>query len=141
LKSFLDTSVLVPVFLEDHEHHEPSLEVFLKADKKHGFCAAHSLAEFYPVVTRLPGRHRLSGEQILLLLQEIRERLTVIYLNAEEYFTALQAGAEMGIVGGVVYDALLANCAQKAGADTLYTWNVKHFERFGLDLIKRVQTP
>ncbi len=70
MKSFFDTSVLIPAFLEDHEHHEASLEAFLKADKKQGFCGAHSLAEVYSTLTRLPGRHRLSGEQVLLFLGE-----------------------------------------------------------------------
>jgi predicted nucleic acid-binding protein len=127
--------------MEDHEHHEASLEAFLKADKHQGSCVAYSLAEFYAVVTRLPGRHRLSGEQALLFLQEIRERLTIITLTAQEYFTALQCAAEADIVGGTVYDVLLVSCAAKAGALTLLIWNVKHFRRFSSGLIKRVATP
>jgi predicted nucleic acid-binding protein len=141
MKAFFDTSVLIPVFMEDHEHHEASLEAFLKAGNRQGSCAAHSLAEFYAVVTRLPGRHRLSGDQALLFLQEIRGRLTIVTLTAEEYFRALQTAATEGIVGGTVYDVLLTQCAAKSGAFILYTWNVKHFGRFGLEAIKRVQTP
>lgn len=29
MKGFLDTSVLVPVFYEDHVHHEASLQLFI----------------------------------------------------------------------------------------------------------------
>lgn len=72
MKSFFDTSVLIPTFLEDHEHHEASLEVFLKSGKRQGCCGAHSLAEVYATLTRLPGAHRLSGDQILLFLENIR---------------------------------------------------------------------
>jgi len=141
MRTFFDTSVLIPVFLEDHEHHEPSFEAFVKADRQHATCAAHSLAEFYAVVTRLPGRHRLGGDQALLFIQEIRERLSVIALTSDEHFAALQSAAALGIVGGTVYDVLLAHCAVKANAATLLTWNVKHFGQFDRSPIKRVQTP
>jgi len=67
VKSFFDTSVLIPAFLEDHEHHQASFAAFLKADRKHACCAAHSLAEVYSAVTGLPGAHRLSGDQAFLL--------------------------------------------------------------------------
>ena len=53
MKFFFDTSVLLPCFLEDHEHHEASLRAFLEADKKEGCCGAHSLAELYATATRL----------------------------------------------------------------------------------------
>jgi predicted nucleic acid-binding protein len=141
MKTFFDTSVLIPVFIEDHEHHEPSLEAFLKADRHNAFCAAHSLAEFYAVITRLPGRHRLSADQVLLFIQEIRERLSIVALTGDEYFAALQGAAALGIAGGTVYDVLLAHCAVKANAAALLTWNVKHFRQFDLNPIKRVQTP
>jgi predicted nucleic acid-binding protein len=72
LRAFFDTSVLIPVFIEDHEHHERSLKAFVDTDKKRDCCAAHSLAEVYSTMTRLPGRHRLSGEQVLLFLENIR---------------------------------------------------------------------
>lgn len=141
MKSFFDTSVLIPTFLEDHEHHEASLEVFLKSDKRQGCCGAHSLAEVYATLTRLPGTHRLSGEQVLLFLENIRERLTIVALDAQEYFAAMQEAAAAGIVGGMVYDALLAHCALKARAETIYTWNVKHFRQLGPEIALRLKTP
>lgn len=141
MKTFFDTSVLIPVFIEDHEHHEPSLEAFLKADRPNAFCAAHSLAEFYAVITRLPGRHRLSADQALLFIEEIRERLSIVALTSDEYIAAVQDAATLGIVGGTVYDVLLAHCAVKTNTATLLSWNVKHFRQFDLHPIKRVQTP
>jgi predicted nucleic acid-binding protein len=141
VKVFFDTSALIPIFIEDHEHHEPSFKAFVSADRNHGYCAAHSLAEFYAVVTRLPGRHRLGGDQALLFVQEIRERLSIVTLTSEEHFAALQSAAALGIVGGTVYDILLGHCAIKANATALLTWNVKHFSQFDLSPIKHVQTP
>ncbi|MGH9744465.1 MAG: PIN domain-containing protein [Candidatus Acidiferrum sp.] len=138
---FFDTSVLVPVFLEAHEHHEPSLAAFLEANKGSAYCAAHSLAEFYSTFTRLPAALRLSGPQVLLFLENIRERLTIVDLTSAEYISALEAAAAHNIVGGAIYDLLLARAALKSGAEMLLTWNIKHFTRFGPDIASRVLTP
>jgi predicted nucleic acid-binding protein len=141
VKWFFDTSALIPVFLEDHEHHEASLAAFLAADKQGACCGAHSLAELYSALTRLPGKHRLSGEQVLLFLEAIEERLTVITLGGEEYFSAIKRAAAAGIVGGMLYDALIAECALKSKAENIYTWNVEHFRRLGEEVAARAQTP
>ena len=141
MKSFFDTSVLIPVFFEDHEHHEASLEVFLKADKDRAWCGAHSLAEFYATATRLPGKHRLSGEQVLLFLENVRERLGIVALDEEEYYATVEQAAASGIVGAAVYDALLVRCALKVEADTIYTWNVKRFQQVSPQAINRIKTP
>lgn len=141
MKWFFDTSVLIPVFLEDHQHHEASLDAFVAADKKQACCAAHSLAELYSVLTRLPGKNRLSGEQVFLFLEAIAEHLTLITLDDKEYYSAIRDAAAAGIVGGMLYDALLARCAQKAGADVIYTWNLQHFRRLGPDVAMRAEAP
>lgn len=141
MKYFFDTSVLIPCFIEDHQHHEASLKVFLSADKKLACCGAHSLAEFYATATRYPGKHLLSGEQVLLFLESILERLAIVTLTADEYHVALKEAAAVGVVGGTIYDALLAQCAMKANADYIYTWNIKHFHQFSSDIVKRVRTP
>ena len=43
----------------------------------------------------------------------------------------LEAASALGVVGGGIYDALLAHCALKAGAETIFTWNAKHYSRCG----------
>ena len=129
------------MFLEDREHHESRLRGFLKADRRSACCAGHSLAEVYATLTRLPGRHRLSGEQVLLFLENIRERLALVTLDHEEYFAAVRQVTAAGIVGGAVYDALLAHCALKSHAETIYTWNVRHFQQMGPEIARRVKMP
>lgn len=141
MKCFFDTSVLVPVFDETHRHHEASLDAFARTKKGTGFCGGHSLAEFYAAATRLPGRNRFSGDQIMLCFEEIRERLTIVTLTADEYHDAVNTAAADGILGGLIYDMLLARCAVKAGAEILYTWNLKHFEQLGPEVSRRVRTP
>jgi predicted nucleic acid-binding protein len=141
MKWFFDTSVLIPVFLEDHEHHERSLAAFAPARKNQGCCAAHSLAEVYSALTRLPGKHRLSGGQVLFFLEEIEDRLTVVALERRDFFFTIEQAAVAGIVGGNLYDALLARCAVKARAETIYTWNLEQFRRLGPEVAKRTKTP
>ena len=141
MKAFFDTSVLVPVFYGDHQHHGPSMERFLRFAKKQACCGAHSLAEVYSSLTRMPGTHRISGEQAMLFLSDMRERLTIVSLDEHEYFQAISGASGAGVVGGTIYDALLVHCALKAKAEIIYTWNVKHYGQFGSEAARRVRTP
>ena len=141
MKAFFDTSVLVPVFYGDHVHHHASLDLFVRFDKSTGCCGAHSLAEVYSTLTRMPGKHRISGEQAMLFIGSMRERLSIIALSGDEYGGVLQTAAGLGIVGGAIYDALLAHCALKAQAKTIYSWNARHYAHCGTEVAKRLRTP
>jgi predicted nucleic acid-binding protein len=141
MKGFFDTSVLVPVFYGDHVHHQASLRLFVQFDKSSGSCGAHSLAEVFSTLTRMPGKHRISGEQALLFIGSIRERLSLIALDGEEYAKVLETSATLGVVGGGIYDAILAHCAIKGHADTIYTWNTRHYAQCGPEVNRRLQTP
>jgi predicted nucleic acid-binding protein len=138
---FFDTSVLIPVFLEAHEHHASSLRAFLKAESAQAFCSSHGLVEFYSTLTRLPGSHRLSGEHVLLFLEDIRERLTVESLAADETWKLVADAAARGITGGMTYDLIQARCALKVHANVLYTWNSKHFSRLGKEVSVIARNP
>ena len=141
MKAFFDTSALVPVFYGDHVHHQASLQRFLQFKKADGCCGAHTLAELYATLTRMPGRHRISGEQAMLFLGSIQERLSIIALDSDEYASALESAASLGIVGGAIYDALLASCAVKARADAIYTWNTRHYAQCGPHVTSRLRAP
>lgn len=141
MKAFFDTSVLVAAFYGDHEHHEASIATFLRFGKSDACCSAHSLAEVYAVATGMPGKHRVGGDEVLLFLGNVRERLTLVSLNADEYFRAIEAASAWGIAGGSTYDALLGQCALKSGAKSIYTWNLKDFKRLGPEIARRVRTP
>lgn len=141
MKGFFDTSVLVPVFYGNHVHHRASLDLFIQFDKSTGCCGAHSLAEVYSTLTRMPGKHRIGAEQAMLFIGSIRERLSIIALTGDEYADALQVSSARGIVGGGIYDALLAHCAIKAQAETIYTWNVRHYSLCAPEVSKRLRAP
>ncbi len=141
MKWFVDTSVLVPVFIPGHIHHDRSFKLFSQADITRAGCAAHTLAEVYATITRIPGRHRASGEQALRFLEAIEERFRAVALDVAEYRAAIRDAAALGVVGGTSYDALIGACAQKAHAEIIYSWNTQHFLRLGPEIARRVRLP
>ena len=70
--------------------------------------AAHSLAEVYASLTRMPGKQRLTAANELLFLKTLQERLTIVALDAAEYATGIKRLAATGIVGGTIYAGILA---------------------------------
>ena len=141
MKAFLDTSVLVAAFYDEHEHHEPSFALFEQQKKLTACTAAHCFAEVYSVVTGMPGKDRASPDEALLFLRDVRERLTMVTLDETEYFKALEDAASAGICGGTAYDLIIAHCALKVKAQAIYSWNVKHFNRLGENVASRVRQP
>lgn len=141
MKTFFDTSVLIAAFLGDHPHHGPSLKAFSSMSKKQAACAAHSLAEVYAVMTRLPVKPLIPPEQAMLFLQDIRDRLTIISLNEADYDVTLKQAAARGITGGQIYDALLLRCAINVKAEVIYTWNLDHFQHISPELARKIQNP
>jgi len=141
VKVFFDTSVLVAAVLVSHERHQRSLAVFAGADRKNACCAAHTLAELYSTLTRMPGKQRVPSEQALLFLDEVEARLELVFLNAREYRAAINQAAHNGIFGGAIYDALLGHCALKAGATKILTWDIGDFQRLGPEIAAKVRTP
>jgi predicted nucleic acid-binding protein len=141
MKEFFDTSVLVAAFRAAHIHHSASVQRLSKADARRSACGVHSLAEFYSVTTSLPVRPIVLPEQAMLFLADIRTRLSLIVLTADDYFNAIQGLAANGIGGGRVYDALLLASAVKCEAETIYTWNVKHYRALAPHMSSRIQTP
>ena len=141
MKEFFDTSVLVAAFWGSHVHHLPSLKRFAAAEKRHSACGLHSLAEVYAVMTALPVKPMIPPEQALLFVEEVRNRLTIVSLSAEEYFAAIQNTASRGFTGERIYDSLLLACAAKCKAQAVYTWNLKHYQSLAPALAPRIQTP
>jgi hypothetical protein len=68
------------------------------------------LAEVFFTLTL---KHRISGEPAMLFIGSIRERLSLVALDGDEYAKALEASASLGVIGGGIYGAILANCARK----------------------------
>lgn len=141
MRAFVDTSVLLAAANADHIHHGSSHELMLSLRPRRDACAAHSLAELYSTLTRMPFPQRRNASQAILFVADVQARLTPIALAPEEYFAAISEYSAMGMVGGAIYDALIARCALKARAEKIFTWNVRHFRQFGPEVEKKLRTP
>ena len=141
MKEFFDTSVLIGAFWRGHLHHQASLKRLSAANKRKSACAMHTLAEVYATMTALPVKDVIPPDQALLFVQEVRDRLTLVTLTEEEYYTTIEQAAALHFTSGRIYDALLLRCAAKVKAETIYTWNLKHFRAIRPALAGRIQTP
>ncbi len=141
VKAFLDTSVLIAASDVEHPHYRRSHSLLAAADLQPTACGAHTLAEVYAVLSRLPGVKRQRPELAALLIAQIVDRLTVVSLTGEEYAATICEIARMGLASGIVFDALLLACARKIGAERIYTWNERHFRTVAPDLAERIVTP
>jgi len=74
-------------------------------------------------------------------LDSIRSKFTPVSLDGDVYLAAIRNAAANRITGGTIYDALIAQCALQAGADTIFTWNTRHFQLLGPEIIQRLRTP
>ncbi|MBL0058165.1 MAG: PIN domain-containing protein [Elusimicrobia bacterium] len=141
MNRFFDTSVLVATFWGDHPHHEASLKAFVSVSKSTGACAAHSLAEVYAVLTRLPVRPVVTPADAFLFIEEIKKRLTVIVLDERAYTDTLHRAVGTHWTGGMIYDALILKAAEQTKAKSILTWNIGQFRRIAPSLANRIRTP
>jgi len=132
VRVLFDTSVLVAAIVEAHPRHAGAA-TWLKRAKSGEFeflTASHSLAELYSVLSTLPSKPRISPADAWRLVQEnVVASAHLIALAPADYATTLQRVSQLGLSGGVIYDALIACAAEKAGAERLLTLNAADFRR------------
>lgn len=101
--------------------------------------AAHSLVECYSTLTRMPPPNRFSPHGASAVIQSdfIARAQAVAGLDSTEILRLLAEAPARGVSGGRTYDLLIAATAERAGADLLLTFNIRHFA----DLAIVVQEP
>ena len=144
MRILFDTSALIAAMVEGHPSHTLVLPWLqrVKAKTDTGLVAAHSLAELYAILTRLPVTPRIAPALALQLIQHnVLEICEVVALSVADYVTLLNHLAGLGIAGGVVYDALLLHAAWKADVDQVVTLNAHDFRRVYPALAGRIVSP
>jgi predicted nucleic acid-binding protein len=143
VKVLFDTNVVVAALVIDHEMHSKCQPWLSRAQggEFEGFVATHSLAEIYSILTRLPMPYRVGAATAQRLLTENLTQFSKVSLTAEDYETTIAAIVSLGITGGGIYDALIAQAALQANVDILLTSNAKHFVRLGERIANIVQVP
>lgn len=132
MKLIFDTSTLIAALLKPHEAHHvahPWLDQVL-AGEHTGVLSAHTLAELYSTLTRLPLQPKITATDALDLIREnLVGTFDVIGLTPADYWTILENLQSLDLVGGVTYDALIMYVAIKTGADKVLTLNGRDFVR------------
>jgi predicted nucleic acid-binding protein len=122
--NLVDTSVLVAAFGRWHERHEDARAAVQRADA----VAAHAALETYAVLTAMPPPRRAPGGLVVEFLAAHfpaaqpdgqAGRTGWLAPQPEAYRGVLAAMAERGLIGGAVFDGLIAATAQSAGATLL----------------------
>ena len=127
---FVDTSCIIAAVCTWHGHHpEAAAEIERRLGARERLAtAAHALAEAYAVLTRFPAPHRLAPADALALLEgNFISGARAVALDAHGYRSLLRRAGKEGISGGRTYDAIIAECALKAKASVLLTFNASHF--------------
>lgn len=109
-----DTSVVVAAFARWHEAHERASAAFQGRQRLVGHVALETLS----VLTRMPADGRASAASVLEFLTRHFPD-PPLTLDGDGHGGLLRRLAGGRIVGGAVYDALVAETARSAGATLL----------------------
>lgn len=144
MKLFFDTSTLVAAIVTGHPVHTAVLPILMRVKEgtNTGLIAAHTLAELYATLTRLPVNPRISPTLALQLIQHnVIATCQVVSLSGDDYVAMLKHLASQNITGGVVYDALLLHAASISNADQIVTLNPRDFRRAYPQLADKIVSP
>ena len=132
MKILFDTSLIIAAVVESHPMNVRAFPWLKKAKAKEFdlVVASHTMAESYAVLSTLPIKPRISPSVAWRLINEnIASISKIVSLTPAEYGSTIRQISEFGLVGGIIYDALIAKAAQKSKVDRLLTLNVANFIR------------
>jgi predicted nucleic acid-binding protein len=144
MKVFFDTSVLVAASEEGHPHYRRAWPALRRvtAGRDMGFMSVHSIAEMYAALTRLPVQPRIHpAEAMRIITDNILPHFEMVPIAKKDYTEALKLVGDGGWSGAKIYDALLIGCAQRCGADRIYTFNLADFQELGPNLEEKISAP
>jgi predicted nucleic acid-binding protein len=144
MKILFDTSVIIAAMVEPHPLHSRAFPWFKRAKSKEFeiLVASHTLAELYAVLTTLPISPKITpGMARQLIFTNIEITGKTVSLSSSDYISVIKQMGDLGLSGGVIYDALIAKAAQKSKADRLITFNVDDFKRVWPEGVKQIFSP
>jgi predicted nucleic acid-binding protein len=132
VRTAIDSSYIVALLLEWHEHHDATLADFESRVAAGDVLVipAHCVLESYSVMTRLPAPLRVTpSDAMQLLSRSFADRGEPAILTTELVWKVLASLSALGYGGGQVYDAAIGHTAANAGATSLRTWNTRDMQR------------
>lgn len=132
MKIIFDSSVLIAAFVESHPKHKSALSFLMKAKNKEFefLVSAHTMLEVYSVLTSAPFRPKITTVIAKRLIENnIKTFARIIYLSDKDYFNIIDKMCDSDFKGGIVYDAIIVECALNSKVDEILTLNPKDFSR------------
>ncbi len=132
MKILFDTSVLVSALVAVHPNHSIAFPWLEQAKNKKFdlIISCHSLAELYHVLTRYPVKPVFTPEIVQKVIEtDLLPIAQLINLDSSDYISLIRKMADHKLVGGIIFDAIIAKVAENAKVDTLLTFNLKDFKR------------
>ena len=106
-----DSSVVIPALDSSHEAHEQVATFLEKAGEMH--LIAQVALETYHVLTRVRPYRRLPPRAVVSALRSTFPG-PLFGLMPEHYLELVDGAPELGIVGGAIFDAVIATAAARA---------------------------
>jgi predicted nucleic acid-binding protein len=135
--------VLIAAFVESHPKHKSALSFLIKAKNKEFelFVSSHTILEIYSVLTSAPFKPKITPIIAKQLIENnIKKIAKTICLTDEDYFKIVENMSNSNFSGGLVYDAIVVECALKAKVDQILTLNSKDFLRLTNEISIKVST-
>ena len=90
--------MFIAAFQANHIHHADSITILDKLAPPETRCGAHTLAEVFSVLTRLPKPRRLLPDQALFFVERVAEKAELVALDAEEYLATVRKAVPTGFL-------------------------------------------
>lgn len=132
IRTAVDTSLLVAVIIPWHKSHRIAFSALETILSEEGaiLVPLPALVEAYAVLTRLPTPHRVSPQDACSMLASLlSDTARIVGLDGGDAWRFLLGSVAVQAAGGAIYDAQILACAQKAGAERIFTLNRRDFER------------
>ena len=104
--------------------------------------SVHSIAEVYAALTRLPVQPRIQpAEAARIITDNVLPHFEMVPVGKKDYTEARKLVGDGGWSGAKIYDALLIGCAERRGAERIYTFNLVDFRQLAPNLADKICTP
>ncbi len=128
-----DSDCIIAALCDWHEHcQQARREIDRRIDSREDLIlAAPTLLQAYSVLTRLPRPYQLSADVAFRLLDAnfMEPAREIIAVDGAGHRLLLQDAVTSSVLGGQVYDAVIARCARQGGVDAVLTFNERDFAR------------
>jgi predicted nucleic acid-binding protein len=89
------------------------------------FVSSHTILEIYSVLTSAPFKPKITPIIAKQLIENnIKKIAKTICLTDEDYFKIVENMSNSNFSGGLVYDAIIVECALKAKVDQIWVYVV-----------------